>query len=253
MSGVAEMPAGVAVTPASGLRCLAIVPALNEEGTVGAVVTALRAHGVDVIVIDDGSHDATASVAMKAGARVASIPFNVGIGAAVQTGYLAALEGGYDVAVQVDGDGQHPTADFATLVDALREKEADYVIGSRFLGAEGFRSTRMRRVGIGLFARIVSLCVGTRVTDTTSGFRAAGPRAIKLFARGYPHDYPEVEAVLIATRAGLTVIEVPVAMSERAAGRSSITPLRSAYYMVKVMLAIVMQMLRSRHHVESSQ
>jgi glycosyltransferase involved in cell wall biosynthesis len=226
-------------------RCLAIVPALNEEEVVGRVVSELRAlEGVDVLVIDDGSTDRTAAIASQAGARVVSLPFNLGIGAAVQTGYLAALEGGYDFAVQVDGDGQHPAAAVPRLTAALTDRDADLVIGSRFLQPTDYRASPSRRVGISLFARLVSRLLRVNVTDTTSGFRAAGPRAIRLFAKAYPHDYPEVEALVVAARAGLQVVEVPVDMRQRQAGRSSITPLRSGYYMIKVLLAVLMEMAR---------
>jgi glycosyltransferase involved in cell wall biosynthesis len=227
------------------LRCLAIVPALNEATTIAGVVDALGAAGLDVVVVDDGSTDDTASIAATAGARVLRLPFNLGIGAAVQTGYLAALEGRYDVAIQVDGDGQHPPSQIPVLLEALAARDLDLAIGSRFLHSnEGYQSSAARRAGIGLFARLVSAIVRVRVTDPTSGFRAAGPRAIRLFAGSYPHDYPEVEAIVIASRAGLRLGETRVEMRERQGGRSSITPLRSGYYMVKVLLATLMQVLR---------
>jgi glycosyltransferase involved in cell wall biosynthesis len=221
------------------------VPAYNEETSIGEVVVDLRAlSSVDVVVIDDGSTDRTAERALAAGARVVSMPFNVGIGGAVQTGYLVARDGGYDVAVQVDGDGQHPARELPRLTAALAAEDADLVVGSRFLGPPGYRAPLSRRVGIRFFAKIVSRLLGVCITDTTSGFRAAGPRAIRLFAEAYPHDYPEVEAVVVAARAGLKVVEVPVTMRERQGGRSSITPMRSAYYIVKVLLAVLMEMLR---------
>ena len=227
------------------LRCLAIVPAFNERDAIGAVVADLQSSAhVDVLVVDDGSGDGTAAAAVSAGARVVTLPFNLGIGAAVQTGYVAAQNGGYDVAIQVDGDGQHPAGEIPALIEALVASGADVVIGSRFLGSGAFRSTRARRAGIGLFARVVSAAVGVPLTDTTSGFRAAGPRAIALYAAAYPHDYPEVEALVIGHRAGLRIIEAPVAMRERQGGQTSITPIRSAYYMVKVLLAIAMQLMR---------
>jgi len=226
-------------------RVLAIVPALNEEASVARVVAELRGAGLDVLVVDDGSTDGTAAVARGAGATVVSLPFNLGIGGAVQTGYLAALEGGYDVAIQVDGDGQHPAEEIAKLMPHLQHDGVDLVIGSRFLAGTDYRPSTARRMGIGLFAWLVSRIVGVPMTDTTSGFRAAGPRAIRLFARSYPHDYPEVEAVLLASRAGLTVREVSVRMRERQGGVSSITPLRAGYYMVKVLLAVTMQSMRS--------
>jgi glycosyltransferase involved in cell wall biosynthesis len=225
-------------------RALAVVPALNEGESVAGVVSELRRIGLDVLVVDDGSTDATADAARRAGARVVSLPFNLGIGGAVQTGYLAALDGGYDVAIQVDGDGQHPAEEVAKLLSHLQGGEVDLVIGSRFLAGTDYRPSTARRLGIGLFAWVVSRIVGVQMTDTTSGFRAAGPRAIRLFARSYPHDYPEVEAVLLASRAGLQVREVSVRMRQRQGGVSSITPIRAAYYMIKVLLAVTMQSLR---------
>lgn len=226
------------------LRCLAIIPAFNEEASVAAVIAELSSLEIDAIVIDDGSKDNTYEVARRAGARVVRLPFNLGIGAAVQTGYMAALQGGYDVAIQVDGDGQHPPSEITKLLVALQETGADLVVGSRFAGESEFRSSRSRRAGISVFARLISWILRVPMTDTTSGFRAAGPRTIRLFADLYPHDYPEVEAILIAARSGLTVVETPVLMRERQGGQSSITPLRSSYYMVKVLLAIGMQVLR---------
>lgn len=227
------------------LRCLAIVPAFNERFAIAALIEELRTlTWLDVVVIDDGSGDGTAAEAARAGARVISLPFNLGIGTAVQTGYLIAQDGGYDVAVQVDGDGQHPPSEIASLVAAVQGGEADLVIGSRFLQPGTFRSTRGRRLGISILARLVSFAVKQRVTDTTSGFRAAGPRAISLFAAAYPHDYPEVESVVVAHRAGLRIREIPVQMHERMGGRSSITPIRSLYYMIKVTMAIAMVLLR---------
>jgi glycosyltransferase involved in cell wall biosynthesis len=225
--------------------CLAIVPALNEEHAIASVVAEVGSlPGVDVLVIDDGSTDRTAEVAAAAGADVLRLPYNLGIGGAVQTGYLWALHHGYDVAIQVDGDGQHPAGEVETLVEAVRRGEADLVIGSRFLGTGAYRAPLSRRVGIRLFARILSTMVGVRLTDTTSGFRAASRSAIALFASAYPHDYPEVETVLVAHRAGLSVSERAVEMRQRLGGSSSITPLRAGYYMIKVLLAIFVEAIR---------
>jgi glycosyltransferase involved in cell wall biosynthesis len=230
------------------LRCLAIIPAFNEQASLPGVIAELASLDIDALVIDDGSADDTYEVARRAGARVVRLPFNLGIGAAVQTGYMAALQGGYDVAVQVDGDGQHPPSEIPRLLLKLHESGADLVVGSRFHDSSDYRSSRSRRAGISIFARIISAILRVPMTDTTSGFRAAGPRAIRLFAELYPHDYPEVEAILIAARSGLTVVETPVAMRERQGGSSSITPLRSGYYMLKVMLAVGMQVLRRPEH-----
>jgi glycosyltransferase involved in cell wall biosynthesis len=235
-------------SPSTGqnpLRSVAIVPAFQERASIARVVEDIRRLSTaDVVVIDDGSGDGTAAAAVRAGARVITLPFNLGIGSAVQTGYMVALEGGYDVAIQVDGDGQHPAEEIDRLVAALTESGADIVVGSRFIEGGSYRAPFGRRFGIAVFARIVSLVTGLRMTDTTSGFRASGRRAISLFAAAYPHDYPEVEAVIIAHRAGLRLIEVPVQMRERQGGRSSITPVKSGYYMLKVIMAIVMVLLR---------
>jgi glycosyltransferase involved in cell wall biosynthesis len=231
---------------------LAIVPAYNEEGAVGATVADVLEHapGFDVLVVDDGSTDDTALHAAAAGARVLRLPFNVGIGGAVQAGYQYALERGYRVAVQVDGDGQHDARHIPEMLSHLRRHpELGMVTGSRFLvcdDASGFRSTLPRRLGIRIFAAVLSLVVRRPVTDPTSGFRMVRDRGIELFARDYPHDYPEVEAVLLLHFHKLRGAEVPVRMRARTTGVSSINASRSVYYMVKVLLAIFVGLLRAR-------
>jgi glycosyltransferase involved in cell wall biosynthesis len=219
---------------------LAIVPALNEAGSIVEVVSEIRDFDpeMDVLVVDDGSTDETAAVAKEAGARVIRLPVNLGIGGAVQAGYLYAYEHGFDIAVQVDGDGQHDASELARLLEPVRAGRADLAIGTRFAGPRSYRAPLARRIGIALFATLVSLRVRQRLTDTTSGFRAVNRRGIKLFAADYPHDYPEVESVVTAARGQLRVCEVPVAMRHRATGRSSITTLRSFYYVAKVLLAL---------------
>jgi glycosyltransferase involved in cell wall biosynthesis len=230
------------------VRRLAIVPAHNEEAAVGGVVDELRRFDplIDVVVVDDGSADATAAVAREHGAAVLRLPFNLGIGGAVQTGFRYALEGGYDVAVRLDGDGQHDAAELPKLLAPLERGEADIVTGSRFApgGEEEYRASVARRVGIGFFARLVSLLVRRRVTDTTSGFQALNRRGILLFAADYPHDYPEVEATVLVARHRLRSAEVPVRMREREHGESSITVVRSVYYMLKVTLALFVAIFR---------
>jgi glycosyltransferase involved in cell wall biosynthesis len=233
------------------LRRVAIVPALNEELTVPRVIDELRAFdpGLDIVVVDDGSVDRTAAVAAEKGALVLRLPFNLGIGGAVQTGFRYAFENDYDVAVRVDGDGQHDPSQLGRVLEPVLRGDADIAVGSRFAGGEdGYRSSRTRRLGIRLLAWVVSSIVGQRVTDTTSGFQALDRRGIALFARDYPHDYPEVEATVMVFRHRLTLCEVPVTMRERGGGRSSITTVRSIYYMVKVLLAIFVGMFR-RHVV----
>ncbi|MDE3023999.1 MAG: glycosyltransferase family 2 protein [Acidobacteriota bacterium] len=229
------------------LRRVAIVPALNEEHAVAAVVAELRAFdpGMDIVVVDDGSVDRTSAVATASGARVLRLPFNLGIGGAVQTGFRYAYEHGYDLAVRLDGDGQHDARQLGIVIEPVLRGEADIVVGSRFAATgQGYRSSRTRRIGIRLLAWVVSRIVGQRVTDTTSGFQALNREGIALFARDYPHDYPEVEATVMVFRHRLRLREVPVSMRERAGGRSSITALRSIYYMVKVLLAIFVGLFR---------
>jgi glycosyltransferase involved in cell wall biosynthesis len=230
------------------MRKIAIVPALNEERAIGRVVDEIRAYDaeIDVLVVDDGSRDATAQVARAHGARVASLPFNLGIGGSVQTGFRYAHAHGYDLAVRCDGDGQHDAAQLSRIVEPVLAGRVDICVGSRFAGVEGYRSSRSRRVGIRLLARVVSLLTGQRVTDTTSGFQALNAKAIALFAADYPHDYPEVEATVMLHKHRLRLCEVPVVMRERTAGRSSITALRSIYYMAKVLLAIFVGVFRRR-------
>jgi len=229
-------------------RGLAIVPAYNEERTIGSVVERVRREspGFDVVVIDDGSTDCTAQLAEVAGARVLRHPFNLGIGGAVQSGYRYAFDEGYELAVQVDGDGQHDPAEIESLMRAMGTDGVDMVYGSRFLEDSGYRAPAGRRFGIRLFSVVLSRIVRQPVTDPTSGFRLCNRRAIELFARDYPHDYPEVEAILMVHFHRLRMREVPVRMHERQGGRSSITSLESAYYMIKVMLAIFVGLFRRR-------
>ena len=230
------------------LRRVAIVPAFNEEHTVPTVIDEIRAFdaGLEVVVIDDGSSDRTAEVAAAKGAHVLRLPFNLGIGGAVQTGFRYAYENGFDLAVRVDGDGQHDPAQLGKVVDPVLRGEADIVVGSRFAGeaGDGYRSSRSRRIGIRILATVVSWIVGQRVTDTTSGFQALNRRGITLFARDYPHDYPEVEATVMVFRHQLRLAEVPVVMRERARGKSSISALGSIYYMAKVLLALFVDLFR---------
>jgi glycosyltransferase involved in cell wall biosynthesis len=229
------------------VRRVAVVPAFNEEANVGRVVDEIRAvdPSLDIVVIDDGSYDGTAAAAQERGATVVRLPFNLGIGGAVQTGFRYAFEHGYEIAVRLDGDGQHDPSQLERILAPVLSGEADIAVGSRFAAAgDGYRSSRSRRLGIRLLAWVVSRIVGRRVTDTTSGFQALNRRAIELFAHDYPHDYPEVEATIMVSRHRLRSVEVPVSMRERGGGRSSITALRSVYYMVKVLLAIFVGLFR---------
>ncbi len=227
-------------------RRIAIVPALNEEETVGRVIDEIRAFdpGFDIVVVDDGSTDRTAGLAADRGAHVLRLPFNLGIGGAVQTGYRFAFERGYDIAVQVDGDGQHDPQQLPAILEPVLAGQADLCVGSRFASGSGYQSSFARRLGIRLFAWVVSAVVRQKVTDTTSGFRAVNRKGIALFAADYPHDYPEVEATIMCVKHKLRLREVPVEMRERAGGASSITALRSIYYMTKVLLAIFVGLFR---------
>jgi hypothetical protein len=242
----APRPAPDLLERLSGRRRIAIVPAYNEEACVGAVIEEIHAFdpGFEIVVVDDGSVDRTAARAADCGAHVISLPFNLGIGGAMQTGYRYAWEHGYDLAVQIDGDGQHDPAQLPAILEPVLDDEADMVVGSRFAGDSEFRSSFVRRLGIRLFARTISLVIRQKVTDTTSGFRAVNRHGIALFARDYPHDYPEVESTVMAARHRLRLREVPVSMRERAAGRSSISASRSVYYMVKVLLAVFVGLFR---------
>jgi glycosyltransferase involved in cell wall biosynthesis len=230
----------------SEFRRIAIVPALNEEVTVGRVIDEIRAFdsGFDIVVVDDGSTDRTAGVAVDRGAHVLRLPFNLGIGGAMQTGFRFAFEQGYDIAVQIDGDGQHDPSQLSKILAPVLAGEADLCVGSRFTGEGAYRSSFLRRIGIKIFAQVVSAVVGQKVTDTTSGFRAVNSKGIALFASDYPHDYPEVEATVMCVKHKLRLKEVPVEMRERGGGTSSITALRSIYYMTKVLLAIFVGLFR---------
>lgn len=238
----------------STLSSLAVVPAYNEAATLGEVVRTIRerAPDFDVVVVDDGSTDGTADAAGEAGVPVLRLPFNLGIGGAVQAGFVYALEHGYRRMVQVDADGQHDPAEIVRLVERMeRDPQLDMVCGSRFVDNSGhYRASIGRRTGIRLFATLLSWIVGQRVTDPTSGFRLYNRRAITLFARDYPHDYPEVEAVLMLHHHQLRMSEEPVRMYQRGGGVSSISTGKSAYYMIKVLLAIFIGLARARPTVQ---
>ncbi len=227
-------------------RRVAIVPAYNEEQAIGRVVAELFEYdpSLDVVVVSDGSVDRTAETAEAAGALVLRLPFNLGIGGAVQTGFRYAWERGYDLAVRCDGDGQHVPSELPKVIGPVASGDADIAVGSRFVAGDGYRPSASRRVGIRLLATIVSAIARQRVTDTTSGFQALNRRALELFAADYPHDYPEVEGMVMTIKHRLCLVEVPVQMREREHGRSSITALRSVYYMAKVLTALFIGLFR---------
>ena len=246
MATRAETLQGSPAVARQRLRTLAIVPAYNEEHSIGAVLEEIRAADVDlhVVVVNDASEDGTAAIAARGGAAVLNLPFNVGIGGAMQAGYQYALEHGFELAIQVDGDGQHDPREIGRVLEPILDGRADLVVGTRFVKGGGYRGTPLRRVGIRIFAAIVSLMVGQRVSDTTSGFRGVNRKALRLFAAQYPHDYPEVESIVLLSRHGLRLLEVPVQMRVRETGNSSITALRSVYYMIKVLLALFIGLFR---------
>jgi glycosyltransferase involved in cell wall biosynthesis len=232
---------------AIGLRKIAIVPALNEERSIAAVIAEIRAADpeFDVVVIDDGSTDRTGERAAEQGVHVLTLPFNLGIGGAVQTGLQYAREHDFAIAVQVDADGQHDPSQLPQLLAPIVAGEADVVVGSRFLGERNYKAPFVRRVGIRVFAAIISGVVGQPLTDTSSSFRAYGRRAIAYFSRDYPHGFVEsVEATVIASRCGLRLKEVPVVMRQRLMGQSSLTLPVSIYYSIKVLVAVFVGIFR---------
>ena len=228
-------------------RILVIVPTFNEGGNIKRTLEEIRRAPLplDIIVVDDGSSDDTRREAISSGEQVISLPFNLGIGAAVQTGLLYARHYSYSAAVRVDGDGQHDIRYLEALLKPVLNQDADLVIGSRFIPPFlGYRSSFVRRVGIHFFANLISGMIRARITDPTSGFQAFSLRAIDVFARNYPHDFPEPESIVSAKRAGLRIQEVPVQMRKRVAGQSSIRYLVTLYYMIKVTFAIFINMIK---------
>jgi glycosyltransferase involved in cell wall biosynthesis len=233
------------------MKILVIIPAYNEAENIERVAGDLREHfpGGDIIVINDGSRDDTSRVARSLGLHVIDLPHNLGIGGAVQTGIKYGYLHRYDTAVQFDGDGQHRAAEISTILKPLREG-ADMVIGSRFLDGADYDMPITRKMGSAVFSAVISLVCRQRFTDTTSGFRAYGKKAMELFSEYYPEDYPEVEALIVAYKCRLKVMEVPVTMRQREKGKSSITPLGSVYYMIKVLLAIFVGTLKRRFIIQ---
>lgn len=229
-------------------RILAIVPALNEQDNIGSVVSNLKSTSpwLDVLVIDDGSTDQTAEVARVHGAKVISLAVNLGIGGAVQTGFLYAVKNHYDVALQVDGDGQHRAEEIKKLIEPVLIGQADVTIGSRFLAKTSYKSAWPRRMGIYLLSKTIQSVVRKIYTDPTSGFRAYNQKALRIVSTHYSTDYPEPDSIVTLVKNGLRVIEISVEMDARLSGKSSITPFKSMYYMFKVSLAIILNSMMSR-------
>lgn len=228
---------------------LVAMPALDEAGTIGAVIDAVRAAGpYDVVVVDDASTDATAAIARERGVLVLSLPFTVGVGGAMRTAFLHAQRAGYDYVVQVDADGQHDPTQIPTLLEGM--SEASVVIGARFAGAGDYQVRGPRRWAMSTLARVLSRVTGTSLTDTTSGFRAADSDAIALFAQRYPAEYlgDTVESLVIAARSGLRVRQVPVVMRERQGGTASQGPVRASLYLGRALLALAVALTRRADH-----
>ncbi|KJS15164.1 MAG: glycosyl transferase family 2 [Peptococcaceae bacterium BRH_c4b] len=228
------------------MRGLIIIPAFNEAENIIALLKKINALclNLEIIVINDASEDNTAALARSIGAKVIDIPINLGIGGAVQTGYLYAYYNDYDVAVQVDGDGQHDPLYIQNLITPIISGQADMVVGSRFIECTGFQSTSLRRFGIKYFEKLIFLLTKKRFSDPTSGFRACNKQVIANFAKYYPDDYPEPETLVTINRKGFRIIEIPVIMKEREGGQSSIKSIKTVYYMLKVTLAILMDVFK---------
>lgn len=228
------------------MKKLIIIPAYNEEDSIKATVLGIQEKmgGFDYVVINDCSTDSTRRICEDNGFNVVNLPINLGIGGAVQTGYIYARDNGYEIAVQMDGDGQHDAAFIQEMAAHLEKNNADLVIGSRFIEKEGFQSSKLRRAGIVYFTWLIRLCTGRMITDPTSGYRMAGRRVIEMFAADYPKDYPEPETVVKILRHKLLVEEIPVIMKERQGGVSSISMIKAVYYMIKVTMAILIERTR---------
>ena len=232
------------------MKVLAIVPSFNEEKNIVRVIESIKNENsmIDILIINDGSDDKTSALAESTGlVSVVNLPCNLGIGGAVQTGFKFAKKNNYDIAFQFDGDGQHISSEIDKLIGPIQKKEADVVIGSRFIQKHiGFKSTPVRRIGIKIFEIVNSVLTKQKITDNTSGFRAYNKKAIDFLADNYPMDYPEPEAIILLGRNGFRLKEIFIRMQERMGGNSSITGFKSLYYMIKVLLAMLMSALRPK-------
>jgi glycosyltransferase involved in cell wall biosynthesis len=227
-------------------RVAVIVPAYNEEHSIGGVVRNIKALGevYHAIVINDNSNDRTSFIARQEGAIVIDLACNLGIGGAVQTGFRYASANEYNACVQVDGDGQHPTEEIPYLFKTLVEEKCDLVIGSRFIVKTDYDISCMRKIGIQIISLFLRLSTGMSIKDPTSGFRAINMKAIGLFAKEYPQDFPEPESLIFAHKYRFKVKEVSIEMKNRMHGTSSITSLKAGYYMIKVLLAMFIALFK---------
>lgn len=233
------------------MKTLIIIPAFNEARCIGNTINDIPQmdffkQGFDILVVSDGSTDGTADIARATGVFVMELPYNMGIGSTVQTGYKFALTRGYDFAFQFDADGQHPAEYIESMLQKLIAEKASLIIGSRFLEKEGFQSTRARQLGIRIFQILIKLLTGKRITDATAGFRIVDREGIKLLAKYYPEDYAEPETVIFFHRCGMKIVEFPVIMKARQGGESSINLFLSLYYMIKVPLAMLVGFFRTK-------
>lgn len=229
------------------MKNLIIIPAYNEQDNIKATILTLNKHNnYDILVVNDGSTDLTSAIVKQLPVELINLPFNLGIGGAMQTGYKFASYNDYDIAVQFDGDGQHNASCIENIVSDIKNNSADLVIGSRFLDKEGFQSTLLRRMGIKYFSKLINLLTRQKVSDPTSGFRACNRKVIDLFADIYPIDFPEPESVVYLVRNGLRVREIPVIMNERLGGKSSIRNIKTVFYMIKVSLALLIDISRKK-------
>ncbi len=232
------------------MKIAAIVPAYNEEKAITAVVNdilqtaQIQNLSITVVVVNDCSKDSTSEIISKLNCVALDLPINLGIGGAVQTGFKYAFENGFDFAIQIDGDGQHPASEIPKLINAIKENNLDVVIGSRFVSKEGFQSSLVRRMGINYFKWLNRFLVGVVVNDSTSGFRLINKKALEIVSEYYPDEYPEPEAIVLYSLNKLKIGEVPVNMKERQGGVSSIGTVSSVYYMFKVTLAIIYTFIR---------
>lgn len=224
------------------VKILIIIPAYNEQANIKKVLDDISKYApeMDYLVVNDCSKDHTLEILQHSHSKYIDLPINLGIGGGVQTGYLYAYKYNYDIAVQLDGDGQHNAEYLNALISPIINAEANIVIGSRYISKEGFQSSCFRRMGIKFLSNLIKICTGTKISDVTSGFRAVDKKMIDLFAKEYAEDYPEPEAIVLAAKKGAKIMEVPVIMNERTAGRSSITGFKTIYYMVKVSLSILL-------------
>jgi glycosyltransferase involved in cell wall biosynthesis len=232
------------------LKVLVIVPAHNEEKSIGATLEEIKekAPFVDIIVVNDGSTDATVEIAQQHRVKVLNLPINLGIGGAVQTGFKYAMLKSYDIAIQIDADGQHDPSYIGSLIQPLVEGRADIVIGSRYLDKDPIEAPLIRHIGIKYFSWLTSILIGYKITDCTSGYRALNSRAIEYFSNNYPVDFPDAEALIMAHKAGLKIVEVPVKFRKRSAGKSSLRSIRLLYYPPKETLAIIKLITKKEKH-----